>query len=310
MFTTTVILKFFRLILLHFILFCFSFSNFPAFAQHKVFNRAQVTYLFHNPYKESSFFNSLIDSLAKDRILLPLLSEDALQFAKKKSGFYPSQIYIPLFKYDDSLSFDIRNGAAYHMDFEYNPVGNPEVEFSFLDIYKQPEKYLLNYAVEILKYNFNVIDNKPFNFKRVNSRSFISAIDSEIELAKSVQIGDAIIKDNIRKVFSNVYIFGIMPISLKNKKSGLIEIEFSVMLFKINYNILLDSQSFWYNCFTESNFKFCLDNKESIGIEMKDIQTIKISADSSIQNKSWNSYTFAQSVLIDLTSKIKNYFIK
>jgi hypothetical protein len=82
------------------------------------------------------------------------------------------------------------------------------------------------------------------------------------------------------------------------------------MLFKINYNILLDSQSFWYNCFTESNFKFCLDNKESIGIEMKDIQTIKISADSSIQNKSWNSYTFAQSVLIDLTSKIKNYFIK
>ena len=150
----------------------------------------------------------------------------------------------------------------------------------------------------------------PFNFVRLNNRSIINAKDNEIELSKSVQRGVNIIKDNIDKILSNVFIIGITPIGLKNKKSGLLEIEFSVITFKISYKPLFDDESFWSNCFEQNKFHLCMENRDKSIINMQDIKTIKIEVDSNIENNPWNSYTFAHWVLINLTDKIKNNFTK
>jgi len=279
-------------------------------AQNRYYNRPQVTFLFHNSFNNSEFFNELIDSLSKKFIYLPLFSSEDTELLRKKTGKFPNQIYSPLFNYDNNSYVDNKDSNIFPIfsQFEYNPVDKAKVAFSFLDIFNEPKEAILPYAIEILQYNFNSNGSNPYNFDRINKRSLINAKDNEFELSKNIQRGDNIIKDDIDKIFSNVFIIGVEPIGGKLKKSKLIELEFSIMTFKIVYDFLLLDESFWNNCFQNKALSLCQEKKDLIYIGIDDLRTIKIEVDPN--NDPTYARTFEQRVFLRLIDELKSTFIK
>ncbi|MBM3418001.1 MAG: hypothetical protein FJY17_03640 [Bacteroidetes bacterium] len=278
-------------------------------AQNRYYNRPQVTFLFHNSFNNSEFFNELIDSLSKKFINLPMFPEETERL-RKETGKFPNQVYFPLFNYDNNSYVDNKdsNSVPIFSQFEYNPVDKAKVAFSFLEIYNEPKESILPYAIEILQYNFNSNGSNPYNFDRINKRSLINAKDNEFELSKNIQRGDNIIKDDIDKIFSNVFIIGVEPIGFKIKKSKLIELEFLIITFKIVYDFLLLEESFWNNCFQSKALNLCQEKKDLIYIGIDDAKTIKIELDPN--NNPMIAWTFEQRVYVHLIDKIKSTFIK
>jgi hypothetical protein len=229
---------------------------------------------------------------------------------RKKTGKFPNQIYQPLFNYANNSYVDNKdsNVVPIFSQFEYNPVNKAKVDFSFLEIYNEPKESILPYAIDILQYNFNSNGSIPYNFDRINKRSLINAKDNEFELSKNVQRGDNIIKDDIVKIFSNVFIIGVEPIGFKIKKSKLLELEFSITTFKIVYDLLLLDESFWNNCFQDKALNLCQEKKDLIYIGIDNLKTIKIEVDP--KNEPIYAWSFYQRVYIGLVNKIKSTFIE
>jgi hypothetical protein len=281
-------------------------SNLKITAQNKYLNRSQITFLFHNPFSSSTFYNELIDSLSKSKIYLPMFSSDMQKNAK-----LPKQLYQPLFNYETNYEITItaENETTYPIfnQFDYNAVEKPKIDFSFLDILENPNK-LRDYAVEILQYNFNANAKTEYNFVRLSKRALYNAKDNDVILSSNSILGDNIIKDNIDKIFENVFIIGIEPISSKTNIYKLLEIEFAVMIFKINYDLLFDDDTFWSTCFNKDKLNLCLSNKDLIQIFVTDLKTISIEIDPSTNSIfPWN---FEQRVFINLIQKMLQILIK
>jgi len=242
------------------LIFVFNFYSFNVFSQQSEFNRPQLTIIVEKAEGRGAEDFSIFMSLPKvTSKYIAIVGTDYYWIPKEW------EIDRDFFRYSDEYDEDLATKLPFFNKVDYNNVSSHLFSSSLDEAVLRPNDYLLNYSCEILE-NIFAKKNNQFSLDRITKRSLYNARDAALRLSENVQRGDAIIKDDLDRIFNNIYIVGLKVVLYKVDKQQTITVKGIAYLFKIDYSEVINNSDFWANCFKRNdNITPCF-NKNSIKI--------------------------------------------
>ena len=183
-------------------------STLQSFSQTNEFNRPQITIIVEhqkNLGKEAEDFSIFMS--------LPKINCPYLTIAGTNYAWIPNDWGIDrdFFRYKDEYDENKYTQLPYFNKVDYNSINSQLFPHSLDEASKRPADYLTDYSAQIFDYIF-AKSNNTFSLDRVIKRSLYNARDAAFRLSENVQRGDAIIKDDLEKIFQNVFVVGLKVI--------------------------------------------------------------------------------------------------
>jgi len=241
------------------------------YSQQSEFNRPQITLLIEHQ-------KSLGDDAENFSIFMsfPKINCPYLTIAGTDYLFIPKEwpIERDFFRYKDEYDEQNYTQLPYFNKVDYNSIKSQLFTYSMDDAAQKPNEYLLSQSAEIFEYIF-AKSNNTFSIERIVKRSVYNARDAALRLSENVQRGDAIIKDDLDRIFNNIFIVGLKILSYKVDKHQSKFVKCNVYLMKVDYSKIINSSNFWTNCFKSQITTPCYDKND---IKINFIKKSSISA--------------------------------